>query len=83
MKIFQAFIIGLGIIPALLGTVLIIHVFIKPKYDNDGEEITNRIARLELVWLAMNKPRMFCEDFPWVCQNVQERHAAPAPTRKD
>ena len=65
------FALGAFTIPAMIGLLTIFHVFIDSKKHND-REITNRIARLELFWLAINKPGLFCEDMDWVCENVEE-----------
>jgi len=74
MQAVKAFLAGLAILPAIVGAVVIWHVFFDVKRDCAGEVMTNRIARLELAWLAISKPRLFCERFEWVCQDVQERH---------
>ena len=70
----KGFLTGLLVIPAALGLLVIFHVFIDSKKDGHGGEITNRIARAELVWLAMNKPKLFCDNFKWVCEDVEEHH---------
>lgn len=70
----KGFFMGLLLIPAALGLLVIFHVFIDSKSDGRGGEITNRIARAELVWLAMNKPKLFCDSFEWVCEDVEEHH---------
>ena len=67
--------VGLLLIPAVLGMLVIFHVFIDSKTNGHGGRITNRIARAEIVWLAMNKPKLFCDNFKWVCEDVEERHS--------
>lgn len=68
------FLIGILLLPALIGGVVIHHTLIDEKPDMWGEPMTNRIARLELVWLAMNKPKLFIEQFPQLAVDVEERH---------
>jgi hypothetical protein len=70
----RGFLMGFLVLPAALGLLVIFHVLIDSKSDGRGGEITNRIARAELIWLAMNKPKLFCESFDWVCEDVQEHH---------
>jgi len=77
----KGFLVGLFMVPAVLGLLVIFHVFIDSKSDGRGGEITNRIARTELVWLAMNKPRLFCDKFDWVCEDVQEHHDRAAGSK--
>lgn len=68
------FLIGILLLPALVGALVIYHSVIAEKPGPAGEELTNRIARFELVWLAMNKPKLFFEQFPQLAMNVEERH---------
>lgn len=62
-------------LPALVGTLVFYHTLFDTKTHN-GEPVTNRVARFELFWVAINRPNMFCEvdKFKWVCQNVKEKH---------
>jgi hypothetical protein len=68
------FLIGILLLPALIGAVTIHHTLIDEKPDMWGQPMTNRIARAELVWLAMNKPKLFVEDFPQLAMDVEARH---------
>ena len=75
MKVFlKGFLWGFLLIPAAIGLLVIFHVLIDGKNDGRGGELTNRIARAELVWLAMSRPKLFCDSFEWVCEDVKERH---------
>lgn len=66
--------IGLLILPAMVGAVTIYHTLLDDKPSPLGGELTNRIARAELVWLAMNKPKLFVDQFPQLAMDVEERH---------
>ena len=68
------FLIGILLLPALVGIVAIYHTLIDEKPDMWGKPLTNRIARAELVWLAMNKPKLFVEQFPQLAMDVEARH---------
>ncbi|HHZ87596.1 MAG TPA: hypothetical protein EYN73_00675 [Chromatiaceae bacterium] len=68
------YLFGLLLLPGLLGLLVIYHTMIDYKSNGTGGELTNRIARLELVWLAMNKPHLFRSVLPGVALNVEERH---------
>ena len=68
------FLIGILLLPALVGAVTIHHTLIDEKPDMLGEPLTNRIARAELVWLAMNKPKLFIQQFPQLAMDVEARH---------
>lgn len=70
----KSFLIGVLLLPALLGSLVIHHTFIAHKSDGQDGEIRNRIARLELVWLAMNQPHLFLREMPQVAQDVEDRH---------
>ena len=78
----KGFLVGFSLLPAALGLLVIFHTFIDTKRDGQGGIITNRIARAELVWLAMNKPRLFCDRFEWVCQDVQDKHEQETTVRE-
>ncbi|MFW5451587.1 MAG: hypothetical protein ACKE9I_08315 [Methylophagaceae bacterium] len=74
------FLLGLLIIPSLLGAVLIIHTALLNKTDGEDGEITNRLVRLELVWLAMNKPHLFIDVMPSILIDVEDRYDFPLNT---
>lgn len=68
------FLIGILIFPALVGAVAIFHTLLDEKPDMLGQPLTNRLARAELVWLAMNKPKLFVDQFPQLALDVEARH---------
>jgi len=68
------FLFGILLLPALVGGTVIYHTLIDSKPDMFGQPITNRLARVELVWLAMNKPKLFVELFPQLGMDVEARH---------
>jgi hypothetical protein len=68
------FLIGILILPSLVGTLTIYHTLLDSKPNPLGGELTNRIARAELVWLAMNKPKLFVDQFPQLAMDVEARH---------
>ena len=51
-------------IPALLGTVVLFFVFVKPM--KPPADTSNRIAHLRLVWWALRQPERFVKLFPWL-----------------
>jgi len=66
--------LGMMMLPAFIGIFLIYHVLIATKSDGHGGDITNRISRTELVWLAINKPHLFTDLLPDLTLNVEDRH---------
>jgi uncharacterized membrane protein len=67
----KTFLIGFFILPALVGTLVFFHTLFDTKTYR-GKDITNRVARFELFWLAINKPHLFCDSMKWVCMDVEE-----------
>jgi len=64
------FLFGLLLLPAIVGMVFIYHTLVINKSDGHTGKITNRVARLELAWLAMNKPHLFKEIMPELAMDI-------------
>ena len=56
-------IIGLLIIPALIGMIFLIHVIRPQKNPTDS---SNRINKIRLIWFAMTREELFVDVFPWL-----------------
>jgi len=57
-------ILGLLVLPALLGTLLIFHVFVRSKQA--PADASNRINHIRLVWFALTREDLFVGVFPWL-----------------
>jgi len=66
--------LGFMILPSIIGLIFINHTLLVSKSDGQSGEITNRIVRLELAWLAMNKPHLFKEIMPELTMNIEDKH---------
>ena len=56
--------LGLMVLPALLGTLLIFHVFVRSK--KQPADSSNRINHVRLVWFALTREDLFVSLFPWL-----------------
>ena len=74
------FFLGISIIPSILGLLLIAHTLLLEKTDGEGGEITNRLVRLELAWLAMNKPHLFVDVMPSILEDIEDRNNVVSST---
>jgi hypothetical protein len=57
-------ILGLMTLPALLGSLLIFHVFVRGK--KSPADSSNRINHVRLVWFALTREDLFVDVFPWL-----------------
>jgi hypothetical protein len=57
-------VLGAFLVPALLGALVLFHVFIRPK--KSPADSSNRINHLRLVWFAMTRENLFVSTFPWL-----------------
>lgn len=58
------FLVGLGLLPAILGLLVIYHVFGREK--RGPADRSNRINHLRLVWFALTREDRFVGVFPWL-----------------
>jgi hypothetical protein len=56
--------LGLMALPALLGALVIYHVFVRGK--RNPADKSNRINHLRLVWFALTREDKFVGQFPWL-----------------
>ena len=59
-----ALLIGLMTLPAIVGLLVIYHVFIRGKQSPADK--SNRINHLRLVWFALTREDEFVGLFPWL-----------------
>lgn len=64
MTLILVFMVGLLLVPALFGSLLIFHVFIRKK--SAPADSSNRINHLRLVWFALTREELFVGLFPWL-----------------
>jgi hypothetical protein len=64
MTMVLIFLVGLGCVPAIFGSLMLFHVFIRKK--SAPVDKSNRINHLRLVWFAMTRETLFVELFPWL-----------------
>ena len=68
------FLFGFMILPALVGMVFVYHTLLSNKSDGKTGQITNRVARVELAWLSINKPHLFINIMPELTMDIKEQH---------
>lgn len=59
-----ALLIGLMALPAIVGLLVIYHVFVRGK--RSPADKSNRINHLRLVWFALTREDKFAGLFPWL-----------------
>jgi len=64
------FLLGLLLVPGLLGLLVIYHVFIRRK--KSPADKSNRINHLRLVWFALTREDEFVGLFPWLKRDEWE-----------
>jgi nucleoside recognition membrane protein YjiH len=64
MVILITFLLGLFLIPSLIGILFIFHVFIRAK--KSPADKSNRINHFRLVWFALTRENLFVHHFPWM-----------------
>lgn len=58
------FLLGLLILPGMLGLLVIYHVLIRRK--RPPADTSNRINHVRLIWFAMTREDEFVKVFPWL-----------------
>jgi hypothetical protein len=71
-RFFRGFLIGFGLLPSVIGLLVIYHVFIATKTLDDGTELTNRMARATYFWIAITQPEDGVSLYPWLKQDIKE-----------
>ncbi|MBG23758.1 MAG: hypothetical protein CMF22_10585 [Idiomarinaceae bacterium] len=56
--------LGLMILPSLIGFLVIYHIFIRGKQPPADK--SNRINHLRLFWFALTREDKFTDQFPWL-----------------
>lgn len=54
----------LMIVPAIFGSLILFHIFIRDK--TSPVDKSNRINHLRLVWFAMTREELFVDTFDWL-----------------
>lgn len=70
MIMITLFLLGLMVIPSLLGSLVIYHVFVRGK--KSPADKSNRINHLRLVWFALTREDKFVGQFPWLTKDEWE-----------
>lgn len=55
--------VALMFLPALLGALVLIHIFRPQKSPADS---SNRINKIRLMWFALTREELFVPIFPWL-----------------
>lgn len=63
MTVFLACLVGILILPAMIGLVFIVQI-IRPQ--RPPADKSNRINKIRLVWMAMTREDLFTGLFPWL-----------------
>lgn len=67
MTVFLAWLVGILILPGMIGLLVLFHIFRPQKAPADR---SNRIGKIKLVWLALNREYLFVDLFPWLKNDV-------------
>jgi hypothetical protein len=65
----MAFLLGIMLLPSLIGALLIWHVMRPQKSPADA---SNRINKIRLIWFAMTREEMFAPHFAWLRSDEAE-----------
>jgi hypothetical protein len=71
-RFFKGLIIGFGLLPSVIGLLVIYHVLIATKTLDDGTELSNRMARATYFWIAISRPEDGVSLYPWLKHDIEE-----------